>query len=144
MGTAAAQLESPFLDSSSYSPLTRSPLKYRPCRDSGDTGNTSPSMEVNVPLQSHSQSATYPHPIAQFQTTDQPISDVTLKEMLMSPISSIESDMVTCIQQCRAEVQELGDRVHQVETKMSEYTFFHTLVDFHTSQQEVISIYNQN
>lgn len=97
-------------------------------------------MEVSSPLKSYSHLATYPDLITQFPTTCQSISDVTLKKILMSLRSFIQSDMVTYIQQCRAEVKELEDKVHQVETKMSEYTSsLNTLVDSFTSKQEVIT-----
>lgn len=97
-------------------------------------------MEIQAPHTVHPSPAAPSDPIAQFPATGQPLSDVTLKDMLMSLRASIQTNMVTCIQQCRAEVQEIGEHVHKAENKMSEFTtLFNVRVDYHTSQQEVIA-----
>lgn len=111
VGATAASPDNALINSSSpsSSPSTRSPVKSRSHRNSEESNSTAAIMKVSDPHQSNSQSVPHPDPIAQFPTPGQPISDVTLKEMLMSLRSSIQSDMISCIQKCRAEVQDLGE-----------------------------------
>lgn len=44
--------------------------------------------------------------------------DTTLKDMLISLKGSLRRDMVSFMTQVKAEVSELGDRVHHIENKM--------------------------
>lgn len=79
-------------------------------------------------------------PIANFPTSSQPISDTMLKGMLLSLRASLQSDILTGIKKCQADVQAIGSRVDHVEQKMGECTCsFNTLVDAHTTQNEEIT-----
>lgn len=72
-----------------------------------------------------------------FPTTIQPISDTTLKDVLVSLRASLHTDMMECVQSFRAEVQELGGRVDHIEHKMSEFAASHnTPIDAHNNQDD--------
>lgn len=61
-----------------------------------------------------------------------------LKEMLICLRSSLQSDTLSCVHQFRTELQDLGDRVNQVESSLVEYTSsFNTMIDAHEVQIEV-------
>lgn len=78
-------------------------------------------------------------PIAAFPTSDRPVSDTVLKEMLLSLKLSLQADMTARINNCQREVQAIGGRVDHIEQKMGEYTSsFNTLVDAHNTQSEEI------
>lgn len=57
-----------------------------------------------------------------FPTENQPISDTTLKDMLVSLRSLLHVDMMESMSNFKAEVRELGRRTDHVGTKkMGEY-----------------------
>lgn len=105
-------------------------MKSRPRRDTEEWQDVMEHAELGAPPVStpplHNSD-----PIALFPTMGQPISDVTLKDMLLSLSTSLQANMIASLQQCRAEVREIADRVHHVENKMCEITSsFNSLVDF--------------
>lgn len=78
-------------------------------------------------------------PIAAFPTTGQPISDTMLKEMMLSLQASLHADLVSSVKVCQVEVQNVGDRINQVEHTLGGYfSSFNTLVDSHNTHNEEI------
>lgn len=79
-------------------------------------------------------------PIAAFPTSDRPVSDTVLKDMLMSLKASLHADMTAGINHCHREVQALGSRVDNVEQRMSDLTSsFNTMVDAQSNHSEEIA-----
>lgn len=76
-----------------------------------------------------------PDPVVSFSIRGQPVSDTMMKDMLLSLGASLQKDMMSCIQQTRLELQDLGDRVDHVDFNDN----YNTLVDAHTAQSEDIS-----
>lgn len=75
--------------------------------------------------------------IDDYPTANQPISDTTLKDMLVSLRGSLHRDMISMVIQNRAKVDAIGERVDRVENKMGEYAEAHNeLVDAHNSPEE--------
>lgn len=80
----------------------------------------------------HNMSTGHDDPIASFPTSEQLISDTTVKDMLLSLRASLQSNLLVGLHHCRAGVHELGDRVDQVEELMSDFaSSFNTMVDAH-------------
>lgn len=118
--------------SASSSPTTRSPAKYRPCRDLHPGNNANSHMEMSG---SPSQAPLVPKQvdlIVSFPTINQPcVSDTMPKEMLLS----------LCLL-CKyvADVQGLKDRINQVEDSRVVFTTsFNTMVDIHEAHTEEIA-----
>lgn len=100
-----------------------------------------PDMEVSrphiteVPATSHT-----PDPKAAFPTSDRPVSDTVLKDMLVSLKASLHADMTAEINHCQSEVQALGSRIDHIEHSMSDFTSsFNTMVDAHSNHMEEIA-----
>lgn len=75
-----------------------------------------------------------------FPTANRPLSDTTLKDMLISLRSSLHSDMMYCMRNFKAEVGELGGRIDHMEKKMEEYaSSYYSLVDFHNDQSDEVA-----
>ena len=71
-----------------------------------------------------------PDRIETFPTSNQPIMDTVLKDMLLSLRSTIQADMMSCMKNVRADIQEVETRVEHIETKMGEFaTTINDLVD---------------
>lgn len=74
-------------------------------------------------------------------TKGQPIMDTTLKEMLISLRGTLHRDMATVVSQVREEFAKLGDRVHNVESKMGEFAVAQNeLVDAHKEREENVTL----
>lgn len=100
-----------------------------------------PEMEVSRP-QNATDTAVHvsQDPIAAFPTSDRPVSDTVLKEMLLSLKASLHADMTAGINHCQREVQALGSRVDHIEKRMGEFTSsFNTMVDAHGNHDEEIA-----
>lgn len=68
------------------------------------------------------------------------MSDTILKNMLTSLRESLHHDMSSCFNRMQADIQDLSDRVDQVEDKMCDYAeSFNTLVDARSSQNKKIA-----
>lgn len=64
--------------------------------------------------------------------TNQPVSDSTLKDMLVSLRSSLHADRIECMRGFKTDINELGERVDHVEHKMGDFaSSFNSLVDAH-------------
>lgn len=63
--------------------------------------------------------------ISSFSTTNQPILDTTMKNMLISVRSSLHTDMMTCMQKFKTELGAMGERMVHVEQKMGEFASSH-------------------
>lgn len=73
-------------------------------------------MEVSGPQNTNiAQDVHAGDPIADFPTSDGPISDTMLKEMLLSLQSSLQTDMIKRINKCQRLVQAIGHRVNHIE-----------------------------
>lgn len=58
--------------------------------------------------------------------------------MLLSLWVSLQSDLLSGLHQCSAEVHTPGDRVSKVEDQMSKYTTsFNTMVDAHKAHLKI-------
>lgn len=53
-------------------------------------------------------------------TTGQPLSDTTMKEMLVSLRGSMHRNLMECVSQMKSDIAEVGDRVSNAENKMAE------------------------
>lgn len=73
-----------------------------------------------------------------FPTTNQPIYETTLKDMLVSLCSSLHADMMEYMRSFKSEVSELRERVDHVEQKMGEYASCNSLVDSHNDQSDEV------
>lgn len=84
-------------------PSLRSPVKSKPRLDPETINNRYSllNMEVSNPQDTESTNMPYTDPIAQFATTGQPRSDITLKEKLMSLRSSIRYDLMFATMQSK-------------------------------------------
>lgn len=58
-----------------------------------------------------------PARIEKFPTTNQPVLDTVLKDMLLSLCSTIQTDMVKCMQKFHTDIQEVKARVDHIECK---------------------------
>lgn len=75
--------------------------------------------------------------IHDFPTTGQPLSDTTMKEMLVSLRGSLHRDLMQCVSQMKSEVAAVGEHVNHVENKMAEFASAHNeLVDAHNDKDE--------
>lgn len=54
-----------------------------------------------------------------YPTTNQPVMDTTLKDMLLSLRSTLQSDMLSFMQHFKQEVTTLGNHISQVESNMT-------------------------
>lgn len=71
-------------------------------------------------------------PIASFPTSNQPVMDTLLKEMLLLIHNSLHADILNPAKHISNEVHALGDRVHCIEESMGEMTTtINDLVDAH-------------
>lgn len=100
-----------------HSPPCSSPAKVRMKLDSAaaDTGvspEISPAIE-HTELQS---------PIARFLTSNQPVLDTQLKEMLLSLHRSLHADFTNITYKFSKELCMMGDRVNQVEHAITDIT----------------------
>lgn len=72
--------------------------------------------------------------ILEFPTNGQPVLYTTLKNMLVSLMSTIHVDIVSLAQQFKSDVRDVGDRVTHFEERMGEFkSTFNELID---TQQE--------
>lgn len=100
---------------SSYPPSssTNSPAKSKPRLDGNVLGpETSPASD------SGDDTRELPELTEMFPTLNKPVLDTVLKDMLLSLRSTIQSDMATCMHRFNREVQEVGNRVNHIESKM--------------------------
>lgn len=81
-----------------------------------------------------------PEIIYTFPTANQPISESTLKDMLVSLCNSLHADMMKCMRSFKTKVNELGERVDHVEQKMGEHaSSYNLLVDAHNDQSDEVT-----
>lgn len=101
-----------------------------------DSPSTDPS-EVSHPSINPGSIIAQSDAISLFPTTNQPVLDTTLKEMLLSLRSIIQSDMIPLVQQFKQYISSLGNRVEHMEVKMGDYAdTINDLVDAHAAQSE--------
>lgn len=96
--------------------------------------------KVSICQESMEDTRELPNTINSFPTVNQPISESTLKDMLISLRSSLHADMMECMKGFKTDVHELGDRVDHVEQKMGEYAAsYNSLVDAHNDQSDEVT-----
>lgn len=83
-------------NSSSSTPALSSTAKYRPLMKADRDLCLQLDIEVSNTQAGHPPP---PDPIAFFTTTDQPVCNSTLKDMLLSLIASLQSDVLHCMQE---------------------------------------------
>lgn len=101
--------------SGTSSPSTRISAKQKQRVTSPDRRLIDPAIEVSGPT--GSDNATLRHlnnPIVTFPTSDRPVSDTVLKEMLLSLKASLQADMTAGINNCQREVQAIGGRADHI------------------------------
>lgn len=77
--------------------------------------------------------------IADFPTSNQPVMDSVLKDMLVSLRTAIHTDMVQLMNQCISEVNVVSERVSHIENKMGEFTdTFNDMVDAYNDHEDNI------
>lgn len=114
-----------------------SPAKSKPWWDPEDQDNVADMPEVSEAYVQQNTDAGLADPLASFPTSGQFISDTTLKDMLWSLRASLQTHLLAGLCHCRAEVEELGHRVDQVEEHMSEFaSSFNTMVDAQEAHSE--------
>lgn len=80
-----------------------------------------------------------PDSIEVFPTSNQPVLDTVLKEMVVSLRSSLHSDMVSCMHKFSKDLISVSERVSHVENKMGEYAVtINDLVDANDERDEEI------
>ncbi|XP_073453695.1 uncharacterized protein [Aquarana catesbeiana] len=120
--------------SSPATPASGSPEKSRARMDAADE-----EYEVSSAHDSGDDTRELPNSIDQFPTTNQPVMDTILKEMLVSLRSSLHSDMLSCIHTVNRDLQEVSERVTYVEDKMGKFaTTINALVDANESNEDDI------
>lgn len=68
--------------------------------------------------------------ITDFPTSNQPVMDTTLKDMLVSLRSTLHSDILAITHQFKSEVKAVSNRVTHIESKMGEFAnTFNDMVD---------------
>lgn len=78
--------------------------------------------------------------IDDFPAVGQPLSDKTLKDMLVSLRGSLHRDMMTMVSQMRWEVDGIGERIHHMENKMGDFAVAHNkLVDAHSEAEDTLT-----
>lgn len=83
--------------------------------------------EVGYNADSGEYTRELPDSIEEFPTTNQPVLDTVMKGMLMSLRSSLQADMMSCINK---ELKKDETRVNHIENKMGEFaTTINDLVD---------------
>lgn len=76
-----------------------------------------------------------PESIASFPTSNQPLLDTVLKDMLVSLRSSLQADMMNCMHRLSGELREVESRVDRIENKMGEFaSTINDLVDASEAQ----------
>lgn len=111
-------------------PLMGSPAKSRiRMEDNSDLlGELTPtcnSLDVTMEL---------PDSIASFPTSNQPIMDATMKDMLLSLRDTIHADILHITRQFKEEMHAVRSRVEHIENKMDE--FVHTINDLVDAHDE--------
>lgn len=114
-------------------PMSRSPAKSKPrlTEDTQQGSMTPDTMEDTRELVD---------PFTAFPTTGKPVSDTTLKDMLVSLRSSMHTDMMQCVHNFKSELGAIGGRVDHIEDKMGDFAASHnTLIDAHNDQSDEIT-----
>lgn len=108
-----------------HTPNSGSPEKARLRLDASDS-----SRDITPGLDSGEDTRDLPDSIDLFPTTNQPVLDTTLKDMLVSLRSSLHADMLSCVHRFGVELKETVSRVDHIEHKMGEFaTTINDLVD---------------
>lgn len=134
--TAAGTLQGAESSSATSTPSTspaKSTLKLSQAEDLNN--------EVSLPLQPPSVSTALHSTIAILPTTNQPVLDTTLRDMLLTVQSSIHSEIANMIQHFNSEIFYMGNRVTNIESKMGEITSsFNDMVDAQGEDAEDIEL----
>lgn len=97
-----------------------------------DSASTSPEVS---PASDHN--SIHPSPIAVFPTSNQPVLDTTMKDMLISLQSSLRNDISTMFNKFSSQMHYMGQRVCNIETQVGEMTeTVNDLVDAHDHTHE--------
>lgn len=116
-------------------PLSRSPVKSKPCLEPGNLSN-----KMSTGHNSLEDMKELVDTINVFPTANQSPSDTTLKDMLVSLGSSLHTDMMECLKNFNNEVGEHPGRVDHIEHKMGEFAPFHnSLIDAHNDRNDKVT-----
>lgn len=78
-----------------------------------------------------------PDCIEEFPTMNQPVMDTVLKDIFLSLRSTLQADMMSCMQNFNKDIQVVESRVDHIETKMGEFaSTINDLVDAHDGKEE--------
>lgn len=76
-----------------------------------------------------------------FPTTGQPITDITMKDMLLTLRGALQKDMAAFMRSTQREINALGDRVDLTEHRMDDFTgAYNGLVDAHSDLEEELKM----
>lgn len=118
----------------STSPLTHSPQKHRAKLDTEfeELRSLSPTADPTPP---HTEDI-----LDTFPTSNQAVSDLILKDMMLALRSSIQQSFKNALHHHMAALDDLGERVNHIETKMGEFSEAHNgLVDAHNHLEDEMS-----
>lgn len=120
-GPSSADLE-PHIPLGSSS--TSSPVKHRAKLDAPEQ------EEFNTPLSREDM-------LSDFPVADLTLSPALLKDMMLALRSSIQASLTSALSSHRTDIDNLGERVDHVETKLAEFSEAHNgLVDTHNSLED--------
>ena len=126
-----AQTSPPNTHLSTPSP-SDSPVKTRMRLDGAGCGPA-----VSPVTDSGDDTRELPDSIATFPTSNQPVMDTVLRDMLVTLRSSLQADMMNCMHRVSGELREVEGRVEHIESKMGEYaSTINNLVDASEVQEE--------
>lgn len=113
------------------SPTTESPSSS-PAKSRQKLSHTEPVMSAAADSLLTQAYTPAPSPIANIQTSNQPVMDTLLKEMLLTLHTSLQTELTSFARQLTTEVNILGSRVNQVENAIGDMTLtVNDLVDAH-------------
>lgn len=76
-----------------------------------------------------------------FPTTGQTITDVTMKDMLLTLRGALQKDMATFMRVTKREIADLGDRVDEAEQRLDDFSGAHNeLVDAHVDLEDELKM----
>lgn len=79
----------------------------------------------------------HPSPIAAFPTSNQPVLETTMKEMLISLQSSLHNDISSMFTKFSTEMQSMGKRIYHIEKQIGEVAeTVNYLIDAHDSTRD--------
>lgn len=93
------------------------PQSASPAKAKFRVGDSWCSPAASPSIDSGEDTRELPYSIEELPTMNQPVTDTVLKDMLLSLQSSLQADMMSCMQKFNKEIQAVKSRVNHIETK---------------------------